>query len=354
LKVHAWQMTAVGDPLVRATREESPPGPGEVVVEVEGCGICHTDLGFLDDGVPTRKKLPLTLGHEISGRVVDCGEGAEDWADAAVVVPAVIPCGHCELCRSGSASICRGQVFPGNDIDGGFASHVRVPAHGLCRVDEARAGDVALVDLAVLADAVTTPYQSIRRSGLTRGDLAIFVGVGGVGGFGVQIAAALGATVVALDVDPERLEQISAHGASLALNPREQDTKSIRRALREFAAERGAPAARWKIFETSGTAPGQELAFALLNFGAYLGVVGFTQEKVQVRLSNLMAFDARAEGNWGCVPELYPEVLELVLAGKVAVRPFVERHPMSEINAVLDRVRRHEIKRRPVLVPDFD
>ena len=80
------------------------------------------------DGVPTRHTFPLTLGHEVSGTVVEAGAGAEAWMNRDVVVPAVIPCGTCEACRAGRGSICPKQVFPGNDLDGGFGTHLRVPA----------------------------------------------------------------------------------------------------------------------------------------------------------------------------------------------------------------------------------
>jgi 6-hydroxycyclohex-1-ene-1-carbonyl-CoA dehydrogenase len=92
-------------------------------------------------------------------------------------------------------------------------------------------------------------------------------------------------------------------------------------------------------------------AYALLVHGATLAVVGFTMDKVEVRLSNLMAFDARAIGNWGCTPEHYPAALELVLAGKVKVKPFVETHPLADINRVFEGTHHRDIKRRAVLVP---
>jgi 6-hydroxycyclohex-1-ene-1-carbonyl-CoA dehydrogenase len=355
MRIDGWQMVAPRAALERRTREESPPARDEVLVEVAGCGICHTDLSYLDDGVPTRGALPLTLGHEISGRVVVAGDGCRELLGRDVVVPAVIPCGSCDVCRAGRGAICRKQIFPGNDVHGGFASHVKVPARGLCVVPAPAKGQraIELPLLSVLADAITTPYQSIRRSGLGRGDLAIFVGAGGVGGFGVQIARAAGATVVAIDVDEERLGQIALHGAALTLDARGMDHAALRAAIKTFSRSRELPQACWKIFETSGTTAGQETAFALLGPGAYLGVVGFTPKPVTVRLSNLMAFDARAEGNWGCAPELYPEALALVLEGKVAVEPFVERVPMSRVNDALARIRAKQIKKRVVLEPDF-
>jgi 6-hydroxycyclohex-1-ene-1-carbonyl-CoA dehydrogenase len=229
-----------------------------------------------------------------------------------------------------------------------------VPARGLGPVPadlEARCG-VGLADLAVLADAITTPYEAARRAHLHEGDVAIFVGAGGVGGFGVQVARALGAYVVAVDVDPERLRLASEHGASLALDARDETAAGLRDRIRAHLRDAGRPLVEWKIFETSGTKAGQETAWRLLVHGAHLGVVGFTLEPATVRLSNLMALDARAEGNWGCPPDRYPEALDLVLHRKVAIAPFVERRPLEEVNRALEDLRAHRVKRRIVLVPE--
>jgi len=348
-----WQMTGVGEALRQVAFEPRPAQQGEVVIEVAGCGVCHTDLGFLYDGVPVKHPLPLTLGHEISGRVVGTGADTGDWAGRAVVVPAVIPCGHCDLCARGLGTICRSQQMPGNDVHGGFASHVTVPAHGLCAVDEPRlaAAGLQLADVAVLADAVTTPYQAATQAGVGEGDLAIVIGAGGIGGYAVQVAAALGATVVAVDVDPAKLAALEAHGLALGLDAREHDARALKKAIGGFARERGLRATEWKIFECSGTTAGQQTAFGLLTFGAHLAVVGFTMGKLEVRLSNLMAFHATAEGNWGCLPDHYPAALELVLDGRVAMTPFIERHPLDEINDVFAAAHEHRLTRRAIMVP---
>ncbi|HEY5599028.1 MAG TPA: 6-hydroxycyclohex-1-ene-1-carbonyl-CoA dehydrogenase, partial [Kiloniellales bacterium] len=97
---------------------------------------------------------------------------------------------------------------------------------------------------------------------------------------------------------------------------------------------------------------GQETAFGLLVHGATLGVVGFTMDKVELRLSNLMAFHARALGNWGCPPDLYPGALDLVLDGKVRLTPFIERHALDDINRIFQAAHAHELKRRAILVPN--
>jgi 6-hydroxycyclohex-1-ene-1-carbonyl-CoA dehydrogenase len=346
-------MTAPKVAMVESAFDPFPPQPAEVVIEIAGCGVCHTDLGYFYDGVRTNHALPLTLGHEISGRVVAAGSGAENWLNKSVIVPAVIPCGECDLCKRGHAAICRAQKMPGNDIQGGFASHIAVPARGLCPVDEKRlaAAGLALSEVSVVADAVTTPYQAVHRAGVTPGSLAIVIGAGGVGGYCVQVAHAFGATVVAIDVDAAKLENIAQHGAALTLNARELDGKAMKAAISKFAKDNGLRATEWFIFECSGSAAGQLSAYGLLVHGATLCVVGFTMDKVEVRLSNLMAFDARAIGNWGCTPEHYPAALELVLAGKVKVKPFVEVHPLADINRIFEATHNHEIKRRAVLVP---
>lgn len=325
------------------------PAAGEVLVRVAGCGVCHTDIGFWKDGVGTRKPLPVTLGHEISGTVVEADAEFRQLVGREVIVPAVIPCGTCDLCRGGRGNVCRAQVMPGNDGDGGFAEFVAVPGRGLCPVP--RRGPYALADLSVVADAVTTPYQAVVRSGLAKGDLAIVVGAGGVGGYAVQVAAAFGAHVAAVDVDDARLATLALHGAGLTVNSATTDFKELRRQVKAFAAARGCPDTGWKIFECSGHPGGQETAWGLLTHAATLMVVGFTLAKVSLRLSNAMAFDATIQGTWGCRPELYPAALELVTGGRVTLSSFVEQHPLEDGVAVLEAVAARRISRRAILVP---
>jgi 6-hydroxycyclohex-1-ene-1-carbonyl-CoA dehydrogenase len=352
IDAHRWLMTAVNAPLARADFR-AEPGPGEVVVAVAGCGVCHTDLGYLYDGVRTNHPLPLALGHEVSGRVVEAGPGAAQWLGKPVIVPAVLPCGECDLCKRGLGTICRQQKMPGNDIQGGFGTHIVVPARGLCPVDEARLGraGLTLAEVSIVADALTTPYQAVRRAGVAPGSLAVVVGAGGVGGYCVQVARAFGAQVVAIDVDDAKLAAIAAHGAALTLNAKAHDGKAMKAAISTFAKQNGLRPTEWFVFECSGTAAGQLTAYGLLVHGATLSVVGFTMDKVEVRLSNLMAFDARAIGNWGCPPDAYPAALDLVLDGKVAIKPFVETHPLDDINRVFAAVHHREISRRAVMVP---
>jgi 6-hydroxycyclohex-1-ene-1-carbonyl-CoA dehydrogenase len=346
-------MTGVGSPMVRVMMDLAPPSPGQVTVEIAGCGVCHTDLGYFYDGVRTNKPLPLTLGHEISGRVVAAGGGAEAWVGRAVIIPAVIPCGQCDACKRGKGTICAAQAMPGNDIEGGFATHITVSAVGLCPVDERRlaGAGLELADVSVVADAVTTPYQAVLQAGVVPGTLCVVIGIGGVGGYCAQIAHAVGGTVVAIDVDDAKLETIGRFGAAKTINARRADAKTLKKDIAAFAKDQGLSGREWVIFECSGTAAGQTTAWSLLVHGATLAVVGFTMDKVEVRLSNLMAFHARALGNWGCPPELYPGALDLVLGRKIELAAFIERHPLEGINQVFTDVHAHKLTRRAILVP---
>ncbi len=353
IAAHRWVMTAINEPMSRQDFTIEAPGAGDAVVEIAGCGVCHTDLGYLYDGVRLNHELPLALGHEISGRVIATGPGAEDWNGKAVIIAAVIPCGECDLCQRGKGTICRSQQMPGNDIQGGFASHITVPARGLCAVDETRmaAQGMQLADLSVVADAVTTPYQAAIQSGIGAGDLAVVIGVGGVGGYAVQVAAALGATVIAIDVDEAKLAAVAEHGAAKTFNAREISGRDLKKAIFAFTKDNGLRSTEWFIFECSGTAAGQQTAYGLLVHGATLSVVGFTMDKTELRLSNLMAFHARALGNWGCTPDLYDGAIDLVLDGKIKVLPFVERHPLTDINTIFEAAHAHQLQRRAILTP---
>src|SRR5512140_1053747 len=135
--ITGWMMTAQGKPLEKRSFPAPALAAGDAMVEVAGCGLCHTDISFLHMGVKTRMELPLVLGHEVSGIVKAVGEGGpKQLVGKPVVVPAVLPCGTCELCRSGNRNICRSQIMPGNDRHGGFATHMVVPARYICPVPE--------------------------------------------------------------------------------------------------------------------------------------------------------------------------------------------------------------------------
>ncbi len=361
-KLKTWQMVqpAAGN---KGTGESSPgklelaeiPVPalkaGEVLVKIAGCGICHTDLGYFYDGVPTVCKPPLTLGHEISGTVV---AGDKRWMGKEVLVPAVMPCRECHLCKIRRGNRCLNQKMPGNSLGvyGGFADHIPVPGLDLCEIRNR--GEIPLEHLAVVADAVTTPFQAAKRASLEVGDNVVVIGVGGVGQYVVQIAKALGAgTVIAVDIVEDRLQKMLKYGADFVINASGKGPGDVAGEVKKIREQQGLPGYGWKIFEVTGTGAGQQTALNLLSFIGKLIIVGFGMSKVEYSMSRLMAFDAEIIGTWGCLPEYYPQVLEMVITGKISIGPFVETRPMSTIRKAFEEAHRKPPERRIILVPDF-
>ncbi len=358
-KIQTWQMVKPTDPktgeagVIERTEIDVPAlGDDDVLIEIAGCGVCHTDLGYFYDGVPTVNPAPLSLGHEISGTVV---EGPADWIGKEVIVPAVMPCGECPICAAGRGNRCLAQKMPGNSVGiyGGFSSHIVVPFRDLCVVDQR---DWPLAQLAVIADAVTTPYQAAIRADLQPGDRVIVVGAcGGVGVYMTQVAKALGAaTVVGIDIDDAKLQDSLEYGADMVINSMGKSPRDVQGEFKALCKGAGVPHNwGWKIFEVSGSKPGQETALQLLSFVGKLIVVGYSTAKTEYMLSKLMAFDAEMIGTWGCQPQYYPEILKLVQSGKVQVEPFVETRPMSTIREVFALAHDRKLTKRAVLVPDF-
>jgi 6-hydroxycyclohex-1-ene-1-carbonyl-CoA dehydrogenase len=362
--IKTWQM--IQPTVYNKETKETTPGklalaeipvpelkPGEVLVEVAGCGVCHTDLGYFYDGVPTVSKPPLTLGHEIAGKVV---AGDPAWIGKEVIVPAVMPCRQCYLCKTGRGNRCLNQKMPGNSLGlyGGFSSHIPVPSIDLCLVKNR--GDFALAELAVVADAATTPYQAAKRADLQPGDNVVIVGVtGGVGQYMAQMAKALGAkTVIGIARHEEKLKRALEFGADLVINSKDKDANTVSKEFREICKANGLPNYGWKIFEVSGAKAGQEMALTLLGFIGKLIVVGFSMAKTEYAIGRLMAFDAEIIGTWGCLPEYYPLVLDLVVNKKIDIKPFVETRPMSTIAETFAEVHKAgSPAKRIVLTPDF-
>ena len=349
--MYQWQMTELQSEFEVVESDLPTINENEAIVKVAGCGVCHTDLSFWHFGVRTKKELPLTLGHEISGTVIN---GPSHFIGKNVIIPAVLPCGECDICKKGRSNMCQNQLMPGNDFHGGFASHIAVPHKYLCPVPDSLLNDYSLEQLSVIADAISTPYQVIKKSELEENDLAIIIGVGGVGIYAALIAKIFGAKVIAIDINDEKLATAKENGIHATINSKGLNPKEIKAEVKEYAKELGASKFGWKIIEMSGSKPGQELAFNLITYTSTLSIVGFTMDKLDIRLSNLMAFDAKVIGTWGCKPELYPEVVDLIATGKLRIAQFVETFPMSNINEVFKNTLDHKYDKRSVLVPNFN
>lgn len=350
-KIESWQMVEPGK-LTKASLDVPEIKSGEVLVEIAGCGVCHTDLGYFYEGVPTVTKPPLTLGHEISGRVI-AGDG--NWMGKEVIIPAVMPCNNCPICASGRGNRCLAQKMPGNSmgIYGGFSSHIVVPSEDLCLIPDKKG--IPLSHFAVIADAVTSPYQAAMRAEVKPGDLTVVVGAtGGLGVYTTQICSALGAKeVVGIARNPQKLERALKYGATRTISTVDKSARDVRDEFRSYSKEKGLPVYGWKIFEWTGTATGQEIALDLLSFVSTLIIAGYVMQKNEYQLSRLMGFDADIKGTWGCLPKYYPEVLKMVLEKKIEIEPFIETRPMSQIQQAFEDVHAGGLDKRIVLIPDF-
>lgn len=331
-----------GRPLEIEDIARPVPGPGEVVVTVAGCGLCHTDLHYLDHGVPTAHPPPIVLGHEISGRIARTGPGAESWSPGTpVLLPAVLPCGECAWCRTGRENICPKLRMFGNHIDGGFAEEVLAPARDLIRLPES----LDLVTASVIADAVSTPYHAIvHRAQVRAGEWVAVVGCGGVGMNAVQLAALSGANVIAIDLRPEKLAMARELGATATLRPTtdEELIGSVRR-----LAHGGVDVA----VEAIGRPSTIGLALGLLRRGGRLCLIGYSEAPANLPVGRLMFFEQSVIGSLGCRPADYPKIVELVVAGRIRLEPIVTaRVPLAQIGAAAERLRRGD-GLRTVIVP---
>ncbi len=167
------------------------------------------------------------------------------------------------------------------------------------------------------------------------------------GGMGAKV-------VVGIDINAEKLKMMEGYGADATINPKGLSAKELKEQFKVIAKAAGVSAnVGWKIFECTGTKPGQETALSLLSFVGTLVVVGYGTDETSYMLSKLMAFDAEIIGTWGCTPDKYPAVLEMCLDGRIQLAPFVETRPMSQIAEVFDQAHHGQLKRRVVLTPDF-
>lgn len=331
-----------GRPLSVGDVPRPEPGPGEALVRVAACGFCHTDLHYLDHGVPTAKPPPLILGHEISGQVEAIGPGGGPWdAGSRVVVPAVLPCGECNFCRLGRGNICPRLRMLGNHIDGGFAEYVLVPTRDLIPLPR----DIDLARGAVIADALTTPFHAVvNRARVRSGEWVVVVGCGGVGINVVQFAAAAGANVLAVDLRAEKLELARRLGACETLNS--SDPVEVGREVRQ-RTDGGADVA----FEVVGKAETVLLAFSTLRRGGRLCVVGYSEAVVPLPLNRLMFLEYAVVGSLGCRPADYPRVIEMVRRGKVSLDAVVTGTlPLDRVNEAAENLRRG-VGLRTLIVP---
>ena len=320
-----------GKPLEVTEVPTPQPGAGQILVKVAACGVCHTDLHYLDHNVPTFKAPPMILGHEPSGTVAGLGAGVKNFKEGdRVLLPAVLTCGTCFQCRSGRENICDNMVMFGNHVDGAYAEFVLAPAKDALSLPV----EMPLEEASVIADAVSTPFHAVVNRGQVRaGDNVVVFGCGGVGLNTVQIAAAVGATVIAVDIIPQKLELAKKFGAQAVINAKEVDR--IDKVVKKMTGG-GADVA----FEVIGNPKTIQDAFSCIRKGGRTVVVGYTDKMVELPASKIMFFEQEIIGSLGCRPVDYPKIIELARTGKIKIKELVTgRFPLDKINDAFDLLR---------------
>jgi 6-hydroxycyclohex-1-ene-1-carbonyl-CoA dehydrogenase len=333
--------TGPNAPLQLGVVPRPEPASGEILVRVTACGLCHSDLHYMDHGVPTFKAPPLILGHEISGTVVRVGTGVDQARiGTSVLLAPVTSCGECAMCRNGRENVCTKQRMLGNTIDGGFAEYVVAPARDAFEIPP----DVPAEEACVVADALTTAFHAVtRRARVEAGETVVVVGCGGLGLNVVQVASLVGARVIAVDVDPRKLALARELGASLTIDAREGD--AAKRVRSETSG--GADVA----IEAIGKPKTQEQALASLRTGGRLVLLGFAAENMSLPGGRVTYREITVIGTLGCRPIDFPAVLDLVRRGRLVLGPLVtHRHTLDRINEGFDSLRRGEGVRHIVVM----
>jgi alcohol dehydrogenase, propanol-preferring len=218
----------VGAPLVIEDVPVPECGPAEILIKVKACGVCHTDV-HLAAGEWRMHKLPLILGHEAVGVVEQIGPDVTDFkaGDRAGIPWIYSTCGKCEYCTSDREALCPQIRVTGFTVDGGYAEYIAVPASHAVVVPEG----LNFVDAAPVYCAALTPYRALKISGARVGDTVAIWGVGGLGHYAVQIARAMGARVIAVDVAPGKLDLARQLGADIAIDASRDDAANAIRAV---------------------------------------------------------------------------------------------------------------------------
>jgi 6-hydroxycyclohex-1-ene-1-carbonyl-CoA dehydrogenase len=325
------------------TIEEVPtpePGAEEILVKVAACGVCHTDLHYIDHGVPTFKKPPMILGHEASGTVAALGVGVENFKEGdRVLLPAVLSCGKCFYCRTGRENICESMVMLGNNVDGAYAEYITIPAKDAFHLP----GEIPLEEGSIIADAISTPFHAVKNRAKVRpGDSVVVFGCGGVGINLVQVAKAAGARVIAVDISEKKLEWAGKLGADEVIDPGKVDVAKEVRKLTKIGAD--------IAIEAIGNPETIVQAFKVLRTGGRLVVLGYTHLDVALNAGRIMYREMDIVGSLGCRPVDYPRIIEMARVGSIRVKELVtHRFKLEEINEAFEVLRRGDAIRSIVM-----
>ena len=327
-------------PLVIEEVPRPEPASNEVLIEVEACGLCHSDLhvaaGDWKQFAGIVKK-PLILGHEIVGRVVGRGSAAEELQiGERVGVPWVHwTCGTCDPCLEGNENLCSRQQITGVTVNGGFAEFVKAPASHAVKIP----ASASPVETAPLLCAGLTAYRALKSSAILPGQRLAVFGIGGLGHVAVQIGRSMGAEVMAVDVAEDKLALATALGATRTLNAGSSD---VAREMRRMGGVHVA-------LVTSAAKAAYDTAFRCLRPAGTLLVVGLPAENLCFPPIMMAASEARIRASAVGTRQELREVLALAEAGKVRCQ--VTTRSLSEVNSAMGELEHGRVMGRVVLTP---
>jgi propanol-preferring alcohol dehydrogenase len=313
-------------------------GADEVLIEVETCGVCHSDLHVADgDWVQLAGivKKPLILGHEIVGRVVERGADVQSVrVGERVGVPWVQwTCGQCEFCREGNENLCVKQRITGVMVDGGYAEFAKAPASHVIKIPETLASEQA----APLLCAGVTVHRALKQAKISAGQRLAVFGIGGLGHIAVQIGCAAGAEVTAIDVSEEKLALAKSLGAARTLNA---VTAKVVKEMRNIG---GAHVA----LVTSAAKSAYDMAFYCVRPTGTLLVVGLPATDLSFPPIVMAGTEIEIKASAVGTREDLREVLAMGAAGTVHCQ--VATRPLAEVREVLGELSRGEVSGRVVL-----
>ncbi len=306
----------------------------EVIIKVAACGLCHTDLGYIDFGVPTFKKPPIILGHEPAGIIEEVGAKVTNVKVGDRVLIGPITCGDCFFCRTGRENICESMMMIGNNIDGAFAEYVKVPARSLIKLPD----QLPLKESCVISDAVMSPYHAVKeRARVKLGDWVAIFGCGGVGINCIQWANLAGGLVIGIDVMDHKLELAKELGAVEVINVKK--VEKVSKAIKGITGGMGADVA----IECIGNPETITQAFESVRAGGTVCVVGYSFKSPALNAARLMYKEIELSGSVaGIIPDYY-KVFDLIRKGRFKIDQLItSRYPLDQINGAFDEMRRGE------------
>lgn len=310
----------------------------EVLIRVEACGVCHSDLHVADGDWPQFTpitKMPLILGHEITGRVVEIGSPVEELKIGdRVGLPWIYwTCGQCEFCREGNENLCTKQKITGVTVDGGFAELVRAPASHVVKIPDG----LSAFEAAPLFCAGVTVFRALRQARISPGQRLAVFGIGGLGHLAVQIGREMGAEITAVDTADEKLQLAESLGAVKGFNAKSRNV------VKELRAAGGVHVA----LVTSAAKVAYDTAFACVRPTGTLLAVGLPPEDICFPPILMAAKEVRIQASAVGTRQDLREVLAMASKGKIRCR--VAAQPLSEANLVIDQLRQGQVSGRMVL-----